>query len=477
MNLKRFLGIVLLILVSVTSISYGTGPREPLTFKNVGIYGGWNEYFVSKDLPFDFLIVQAFAYKEGIGWSKNEKGDMPGVPLWNEWLKRARANDKRIIADFCPIAYDKDGNPQSLPPAYNEKTPLPIESYFPSIDRFFKTIDVNELYAITLSEEHVFWNGQKERLIAVYEYIKKNYPEVPVYQWYSPSHEGSIPGLNWPNLPSDGWMADEYFLQQPAMEIAMREYKIFQKPVFQIIWASASENTSIPWSEKTFWDQFTVCRKYDIPVAFFCHSGEKTNTWVWEPQASRPMRDLLENFCIYAATLAKRLPAVPLAEWDFVPWAQKPLQLKEEAARKGYWSYGETFAKERGLQIMADSMITGFANLRWDSSSLEFRPRSAGESQVELRYVFDKPKNAGKIRVKAVGKTSGGSVNVVLCDMRNTVLAQAALKGDTASVEFDSSKMMDQKFVVLFQMSGNAKKAGDVLSELASISVEAQLAE
>lgn len=34
-------------------------------------------------------------------------------------------------------------------------------------------------------------------------HVKKKH-QVPVYQWYTPSHTSSVPGLNYPNLKADG---------------------------------------------------------------------------------------------------------------------------------------------------------------------------------------------------------------------------------------------------------------------------------
>ena len=473
MNPKYCLGIILFALLNASGASFGAGPREPLTFKNVGQYGPWCEYLVSKDLPYDFLIVQAIVFPDHIEWNGWTKDD---TTPWNEYLKRARANGRRVIADVHPALYTEEGELQTMNDSYRCKKPVPVERFFPLFDKFFKEVDEEELYAMTISEEHDSKSGQPQRLNAVYGNLKKNY-KIDAYQWYTPSREGSIPGLNYPNLKADGWMADEYYLQQPAMEVAMRAYTIQQKPAFQIIWASPDCDAA-PWSERTFWEQYEVCRKYDIPVAFFCYAdgmkGPHGNKWSWDPRASDRMKQVLDEYCVYAAKLAKRLPPVTTAEWDFVPWAPKWIKLQ---AADGRATYQESFAKDSGLAVCADASISGFANLKWDSANLELRPRAAGEAQTTLQYHFVVPKKARKITIKLAGKTSGGTVELCLANIQDKVLAQTELKGDSAVIDYDASDYNDTRFVVLCRLKGQAATVGATLAELSDISVTAELSE
>lgn len=346
-------GLVLLVLLGLTRASHGVDAREPLTFQNMGLYGVWNEYFISKASPFDFLIIQAYAYEDRIEW----RGKTPGGPTWNDWLHRARANGKRVIAVVCPAIVDDKGKLQTLASQQDEKEPLPVERFAAALDGFINQVDEQELYAITLAEENVFWNGQQERLNAVYEHAKKKKHNVPVYQWYTPSETTSIPGLNYPNLKADGWMADEYFAKRPLMDVAMRGYTVLQKPVFQIMWALGDYNI-IPSAEKTFWGQYEVCRKYNIPVAFYFWvapgEGPISQSTKWDPTVTPLLRNIFEDYCIHGAHLAKRLPAVPTSEWDIVPWEQKRIQLKSVAGHPSRVTYSESFEKPREVAAWKD---------------------------------------------------------------------------------------------------------------------------
>jgi hypothetical protein len=466
-------------LLSVNQVSNGVAPREPLTFANVGLYGGWNEYLVSKESPFDFLIIQANVIDGKVEtWRWHSKGD---TFSWNDFLKLARANGKRVIADVDVIITDETGQKQSFPNLYNSdkiKNPLPIERFLEMFDRFFEEVDEEELYAITIAEEHVFWNGQQERLEHAYDYLKKKY-DIPLYQWYTPSQTGATPGHNYPNVRADGWMVDEYWLQKPAIEIAMRMYTILQKPAFQIVWA-APDMPTLPWSERTFWDQYETCRKYNVPIAFFCWRGEDktpaTDTWGWYPNTTPEMRRVFEDFCVHAARLAKALPPVSRSEWDLVPLGQKQVKLTVDETRKDHAVYQETFEKPRDITLWLDTTITGFSNLKWDSSPIQLKPRVAGDATSTIRYCFDSPQKIKSIRAEITGELSGGQVELKILDMHCNLLAETSMKGDNATIHFDANQHADTRFVLTITMKGTATEPGQKLAEFSGISVEAELA-
>lgn len=465
---------IIVAILAVASSALASGPREPLTAQNVGQYGPWCEYLTSKDLPFDFLIVQAIVFEDHIewnGWTKEDKTS------WNEYLKRARANGKRVIADVHPALYTEDGELQTLNDSYRSKKPVPVERFLPLIDKFFREVDEEELYAITISEEHTAESGQPERLNAVYDYIKQHH-KIDAYQWYTPSKEGSVPGLNYPNLESDGWMADEYWVEQPRMEEAMRAFVVQQKPMFQIIWASP-DCAVAPWSEKTFWEQFKICRKYNIPVAFFCYSdrmeGPQGNKWSWDSRSSQKMKDVLQDYCVYTAMLAKRLPKVSLEEWDFVPWGRNQIVLKQDKANPGKASYHETFSKLKDVSVWRDADITGFANLRWDSSPVQLRPRTIGDAEATLSYTFVNSRKINRINVRVDGATPRGKVDLQLRDFWGKPLAQTTLDAGAAVIALDVSNLGDQRFVVVCRLKGTSTQVGEVLAEISEISVVAEL--
>ncbi|MCK5862044.1 MAG: hypothetical protein KAH38_06145, partial [Candidatus Hydrogenedentes bacterium] len=142
-------------------ISVGTVVAEPeeraLTFRNSGLYGGWNEYFVRKDTPFDFLIVQCKIEKDSASWhGKDENGSR-----WNDWLIRAEGSGKKVIACLYPVI-EKDGQSIMFHRAYKFSNRPTAEEFAEMIDAQLSRLDLSKLYAVTLGEENVYWNGQHE---------------------------------------------------------------------------------------------------------------------------------------------------------------------------------------------------------------------------------------------------------------------------------------------------------------------------
>lgn len=472
MNL-RFLSVLCLGLFIVWgSPASAVAPREPLTFQNVGVYAGWDDYLVSKDNPFDYLIIQANVVDGKIWWHTRDKQRAAGDNrTWNEWLKIARANGKRVIADVG-ASRTIDGTTYSFQTMHGVANAPAIEQLFPMFDSFFEQVDEQELYAITLGEEHIFWEGQLERIVAVTEYLKPKY-DVPLYQWWSPSGDGSRVGVTWPNLPGDGWMLDEYFLQQTKMESLLRSQMILQKPVFQIIWA-APEAPSVPWDPQTFWDQVAACRKYNVPIAFFnWHDRDDsahTDTWGWDDNASPKARQVWEDYCLHTAVMVKRLPPVSQEEWEFSPYAPKVITLPAREGVDAIGVYDETFAKPRELKFIDDAQIHGLRNLKWDSSPLQLQPRTAGDAESKLIYTIEIPVDAKSITVEANGQ---GDVTIEAADAAQASLGNASMKDGKASLTIKADASKSNRVYVTFVMKGNAKKAGEMLAEISSLSISA----
>lgn len=249
--------------------------REPLTFKDSGIYGGWTEYWLSDECPFNFFIVQAVIDENGNVNSHGQEKES----TWAKWLQRSRAKGKRIIADIMPNDWAEAKDP--------------VAHFKKGLDAFMAAVDQNELYAITLGEENIYWDGHEEILKQLYAYAKSKY-NVPVYQSYSPyAHP---PGFGWPNLPADGWMIDEYARGGASFEEFVRSYSIQQVPIVQIVWA-APLMRDFDWNkagDPAFDWQVAVGRKYNIPTSYFAWEG-RGNTWGWSPEALPLTKSVFER--------------------------------------------------------------------------------------------------------------------------------------------------------------------------------------
>ncbi len=440
-------------------------PREPLTFRNCGLYGGWNDYAVSRESPFDFLVVTATP-RQG---KDNAR--------WNEWLKKARQNGKRVIANLNPQIKDAKGE-YGLSELTSESDKATIDRIAGVADEFFAQVDAKELYAITLAEENIFWNGRTEQLNALYDKIKARH-DVPVFQWFSGSSHGSIPGVTgWPNLKSDGWVADEYHLDQPDMERAMRGYRVLQKPIIQIIWAGG-DGQSVPFIDKRFAEQIEVCRKYDIPTAYFTYNG-KGPAWGWSDDAPPNLKAKF-GLVLKTAVQAKSSEKPDGRAWDIVPWEIPTIRLGFGARDDLTPSYREEYAKPgaRALRFANDAGIKGFTDVRWDSSAVELRPRQAGKSEASIVYNFESPFELSQLRLAcpvfaAPGKDA--AVWLTVADQSGKAIETERLtdKGELRlTVPGDS--LAERRFKVILAMTGTAQAAGDVLAGINSLDVEANV--
>ena len=164
----------------------------------------------------------------------------------------------------------------------------------------FENIDPDWLYGMTLGEEHVFYNGWTEALTRLYYRTKARWPNLPVYQWWTPPVAIDVRATGgWVALPADGWLIDLYGLRGPVFECKLVQYLEAGKPVVHIAWASPTWlNPTLSgadtWEggQKILDEQLDVCRAYNVPVAYFCtqpggtdEKGKAYNIrWGWHAQ-------------------------------------------------------------------------------------------------------------------------------------------------------------------------------------------------
>jgi hypothetical protein len=447
-----------------TSLPQPVGAREPLRFRDSGLYAGFNPYFLDPNTPFGFHVVPAVAYEGGDNFA------------WNDSLRVARQAGKRIICDLIPQIRDTPQDPwygvHNLDDSWTVDQIIRLADV---VDEFFDDVVKEDVYAITLGEEQIFWESREAQLNRLYEEIKGRHPDLPVYQWYSPSSLGSIPGQSWPNLKADGWVADEYFLDQPQMERAMRGFRLLRKPVVQIIWAG--DAPTVPWVPTRFQEQHDVCGKYDIPAGYFTWSG--TVPWGWSENASPSLKakfDLVLQATTNAATSAEP----DLQSWDTVPWALPVTPLAFSSITDSTPSFREEYATTRTLVFVNDAAVTGFADLRWDSTAVELRPREAGPSQSSVTYLFESPFPISQLNISATGFDVPGKNAVVSMDVLDKTggLIQSTTKtpgGAGMNLMVPGGSLSDTQFKVAYTLSGTAAAADDLIAGIDTINVVADV--
>jgi len=223
--------------------------RDPLTFRDAGLYGG-----PVADSPWTFYILQihAPANKDEVGRAERKA----------QRLKGLAAEGTKVIGRLGIGRLDPDPD---------------VDEMEERVARLFRVIDPDLFYAVTLDEENVYWNGYAEVLTELYRRMKARWPDLPVYQWWSPN---KVPNARaktgWVALPADGWVINPYGVARQEFEKKVVMALETGKPVIHIAWAcpdwpafSGAESWSAGGRE-VLDDQLAICQAYDIPVAYFC---------------------------------------------------------------------------------------------------------------------------------------------------------------------------------------------------------------
>ncbi len=194
--------------------------------------------------------------------------------------------------------------------------PGDIGFYFHRLAQTLQAIKPRWLYAVTLDEENIFWYGHAKILAGVYRLAKKRWPNLPVYQWWTPMEGIDWTGhTGWKALPADGWICDLYTMARGPFEKHVISFLHTGKPLVAILWASPDWVLRAPWTPKwalkntptavrKWWKrtgapalrgELEVCRAYNIPVAYFAcqqalfQHGKKIHPIYWAWKATDPI--------------------------------------------------------------------------------------------------------------------------------------------------------------------------------------------
>jgi len=328
--------------------------RAPLTFRDSGLYANLNcvhgvdptqegvtnlltaERARDPRTPWDFFVMQY-----------NAEGPSPELA---GTLREFARNGKKII---LRVLLGKKAQKIGLNVAKQRLTEL------------FQHTDPRWLYAITLDEENVYWFGGTETLTALYHWCKERWPELPVYQWWTPMvapEVGTTSG--WVALPADGWVLDLYGQPAAAFEKKLLKFLETGKPAIHVAWASPTwvfydreGCTKEDWwataGRKVFDDQVRVCREYNVPVAYFCcQEAEVVDgkqvapiRWGWhalDPATRRWFRELealVANFdFLPAEEIGFRQPTPRLFAWAHsAPTVQGTVSLDDKERTRFSW--------------------------------------------------------------------------------------------------------------------------------------------
>jgi len=176
------------------------------------------------------------------------------------------------------------------------------------------------IHGITLSEENVPYDGHGAVLEELYWHVKNQYPNLPIYQWWSPN-TGIPTTYDGIYLSADGWVIDPYTLcveMYPATNVyhynddnaaysmgpdpytrLLRKYVITGKPVLSMLCA-ASESfadwydiSTTPYPPAVMWDivehQRTMNTAFNVSTNYYWVHG----TAYFPMETGDPLQDAI----------------------------------------------------------------------------------------------------------------------------------------------------------------------------------------
>lgn len=341
------------------AVTAGAAPQTPLTGRDAGLYVGIAGDYMYGPVPFAFSLDQV------------SRGTDP-VRL-RQIIERLHANGKRSLLDI--FLYEK-----------GDETAKPAAEYMAWLDPLLAQLPLEKVYAITLSEENIYWNGHAEMLAELYRLVKAKYPTLAVYQWYSPG--AGAPGFGpWPLLPADGWVIDEYCAPRDRFENLVRKYTLLDKPLIHLAWAAPGWKEFATW-DQVWDDQLAICRRYNVPLGFFCWWPPDStppppgnqSMWSWSaPPGTEHHRVWNQRVLPYVQRLRQGLRDPQDGN------ASRGQEIPVAGDEQGQFAYHEDFRSSPRFVDEAD--LDGFLGLRWTGKRLEAKPGRT----ATLTYRFVSP--------------------------------------------------------------------------------------
>jgi len=362
--------------------------------QDAGLYVGVAGEYMFGEVPFAFSIDQV-----------SRRSDPERLAAT---IERLHANGKRSILDI--FLYGK-GDEQAKPAA----------EYMAWLDPLLSKLPLEKVYAITLSEENIYWNGHEALLGELYGLVKAKYPSLSVYQWYSPG--ASPPGFGWPLLPADGWLIDEYCRPRELFENLVRKYTLLDKPLIHIAWAAPDWKEFSTW-DRVWDDQLEICRRYGVPIAFFCWWPPDStppppgnqSMWSWSaPPGTEHHRVWHQMVLPYVEGLRRGIGDVQDADRS----TGRPIPVAGDET--GRFTYHEDFRSSP--RFVDDADIEGFTGLRWTGKRLETK---AGRAAT-LTYRLESPFVLHDLRAEVKGGMPDGAVTLSLSTDGQAWTSQSSL--------------------------------------------------
>lgn len=353
--------------------------RGDLGYRDAAIYSWWQPYLWEG--PYDFVITQAIVLKGSdtppYGFEApytNRVVSVEDCKIWNESLAKARAAGKRVFVVVSP----GQGRP-------------PSDEYYDAMKQFLDNVDHQELEGICLSEENISEPAWVEKLSEIYHRLKKEYPNLQVYQWYTCSSRADArPGFKWPLLPADGWLSDEYVADTADFEELVRRYRMLDVPFINILWASpfysSSKQTSVQFHDGIYAGQQRISKKYDVPTGYFVWDGPIGRLSPWDDEGQEENKVLYKEILKTIGSL-DQIKDEELEDWDKATIPAPTVLGKIEGGTQVYRESFELWDGTSGQQppardFMERADIRGLRNMNWEPNPSRIVIKSDGKKPV-----------------------------------------------------------------------------------------------
>jgi hypothetical protein len=402
---------------------------ERLTARDAGLYVGTASNYMYGKTPLAFTIEQV------------SKGTSPDELC--KRVKRLDANGKRVILDF--FLFDK-----------SDEQAKPAADYMAFLDGFLSKLPIGRIYAITLSEENIYWNGHAEMLSALYDLVKAKYPGLAVYQWYSPG--ASAPGFGWPLLPADGWVIDEYCMPKEPFESLVKKYTILGTPLIHIAWAAPGWKEFATW-DKVWADQLAICRRYGVPISFFCWWPKDStppppggkDMWSWAaPEGTEHYRVWHQMALPYVQRLRRGIHDAQGSDHSI----GRPIPIAGD--EKGLYAYHDDF--HTSPRFIEDASIDGFHDLRWYGKRLMV----SAQRTATLTYRFESPFTLHDIHAAVYGDAPDTSITLSLSADGKTWTSESNVDANAEVSLKEPAGAGLRRFLVRVELSGMQKWPADI---------------
>jgi hypothetical protein len=285
---------------------------EALGATDLGIYGSaWMPWLREHDGRVEFIVYQAGPKR-------------PSATIAQD-LQFAQATALKVI--LTPKLPDTD-------PAASMQ--LREQAAVDAVARVLDSITGVPVAAVTIGEENVFWDDQSTVLTRAYDALKEEYPERRFYQWYSPTKSLAVPGAKWPDLRTDGWIFDQYFLDENLYSQYVDGLVAKQTQLVSVVWASPfwrpGEQQPEPgpeWWEQDGWrrlyEHVKINRDRDVPTAFFVFelqaSGKRLPLFKSDDACARGFVEYFLNQTMQFLRSNRHIPAAPDRRPEWIPAA------------------------------------------------------------------------------------------------------------------------------------------------------------